>query len=61
MNLDQVRIHAEELRAIARKFGVSEVNVFGSVARGGSEMPHDVDFLVDMQPSASLFGTAGFS
>ncbi len=60
MNLDQVRKFAPQIRAIARKYGVSEVYIFGSVARGGSEMSRDVDFLVDMQPGASLFRTAGF-
>jgi predicted nucleotidyltransferase len=60
MNLYQVRKFAPQIRAIAQKYGVSEVYVFGSVARGGSKTPHDVDFLIDMLPGTSLFGTAGF-
>jgi uncharacterized protein len=61
MNIDQVRKFAPQIRAIARKYGLSEVYVFGSVACEGNQDPHDVDFLVDTLPGVSLFGTAGFS
>ena len=35
--------------------------MFGSVARGDNTTQSDVDFLVEMQKGASLFGIAGFN
>jgi len=61
MNFDQIRQFAPQLRKIAQKFGIIHLYVFGSVARGDTTPQSDVDFLVEMQDGASLFGVAGFS
>jgi uncharacterized protein len=60
MNIDQVRQFAPQIRKIAQKHGISEIYVFGSVARGEPGAISDVDFLVEMQAGASMFGAAGF-
>lgn len=61
MNFDQIRQFAPQLRKIAQKFGIIHLYVFGSVARGDTTPQSDVDFLVEMQEGADLFGVAGFS
>ncbi len=61
MNFDQVRQYVPQLLKIAQKHGIAKIYVFGSVARGDSTNQSDVDFLVEMQEGASLFGVGGFS
>ena len=60
MNFHQIRQFAPQLIQIAQKHGISRIYVFGSVARGDSTDQSDVDFLVEMQEGASLFGVGGF-
>jgi predicted nucleotidyltransferase len=60
MNFDQIRQFAPQLLKIAQKYGITRIYVFGSVARGDETRQSDVDFLVEMQTGASLFGAAGF-
>jgi len=40
---------------IARKHGASNLRVFGSVARGVNREDSDIDFLVEFEPSRTLF------
>ena len=61
MNFDQIRQFAPQLIKVAQKYGISHIYVFGSVARGDNTSQSDIDFLVEMQEGASLFGVAGFS
>jgi predicted nucleotidyltransferase len=61
MNLDQIRQFAPQLFRIANKHGISRIFVFGSIVRGDNTSLSDVDFLVEMQEGASLFGVGGFS
>ncbi len=61
MNFDQIRQLTPQLLKIAQKHGISKIYVFGSVARGDHTFQSDVDFLVEMQEGASLFGVAGFN
>jgi predicted nucleotidyltransferase len=60
MNFEQLRKFSPELMRIAKKYGISQIYVFGSVARGDPILPHDVDLLVEMQAGRALFGVAGF-
>lgn len=48
-----------EILALAAKHGASNVRLFGSVARGEDREDSDVDFLVDMQETRSLFDLIG--
>lgn len=61
MNFTQIQQFAPQLFQIARKHGISRIYIFGSAARGETTAKSDVDFLVEMQAGASLFGAAGFS
>jgi predicted nucleotidyltransferase len=61
VDIYQIRQFAPQLLKIAEKHGVSNIHVFGSVARGDNTSQCDVDFLVEMQEGASLFGIAGFN
>lgn len=59
MQLAELRALKPQILAIAEKYGVSNIRVFGSVARGEANEGSDVDLLVDMQ-KASLFELGGF-
>jgi len=57
------RILAERRKAIldlAERYGVYDVRVFGSVARGDAGEESDVDLLVKVRPGRSLFDLGGF-
>ena len=45
---------AERLDAVCRKYGISVLLVFGSVARGEATPSSDVDLLYDLRPGARL-------
>jgi predicted nucleotidyltransferase len=53
--LSILRSKRTEILALAAKHGASNVRLFGSVARGEDQEDSDVDFLVDMQETRSLF------
>jgi uncharacterized protein len=46
--------------ALAERYGVYDVRVFGSVARGESGERSDLDLLVKVRPGRSLFDLGGF-
>jgi uncharacterized protein len=50
-----IRAKQEEIQRIAAKHGARNVRVFGSVARGNS----DIDFLIDVEPVTSSWFPAG--
>ena len=52
----RVRRHRKDLVAAAAGHGVSNLRVFGSVARGEDRPDSDVDLLADFPPGLSLFG-----
>jgi uncharacterized protein len=59
MDLDALlKTHREEILAIARQHGASNVRVFGSVARGEASPDSDIDILVDLEPGRSLLDHA---
>ena len=51
-----MRRHREDLVAAAAAHGVTNLRVFGSVARGEDHADSDVDLLADFPPGLSLFG-----
>lgn len=55
LNLDDLRTRRDEILAVARQHGASNVRVFGSVARGDATPSSDIDFLVSFQPGSSIF------
>lgn len=46
------------IRALAAKHGATNLQVFGSVARGEDHRDSDIDLLVDLPPGAGLFALA---
>lgn len=53
--LAHVRAHRAELLAIAGRYGVSNLRIFGSAVRGDDGPDSDVDILFDPPPKFSLF------
>ena len=49
----------EEIIAIAKRYGASDLRIFGSLARGDVSETSDVDFLVRFEPGRSLFDQGG--
>jgi uncharacterized protein len=55
MDIDKgVKAKREDILRIAAKYGVRNVRLFGSRARGDARSDSDVDFLVDMPSGCSL-------
>jgi uncharacterized protein len=52
----RVRRHRHELVAVAAASGVSNLRVFGSVARGEDRPDSDIDLLADLPAGMGLFG-----
>ncbi|HEX4216151.1 MAG TPA: helix-turn-helix domain-containing protein [Candidatus Dormibacteraeota bacterium] len=48
--------HRQEILSFARQHGASKVMVFGSVARGEDDYGSDLDLLMDIPTTYSLFG-----
>lgn len=46
--LEELKSKHDEIYEIASKYGVSNIRVFGSVARGEENENSDVDLLIDM-------------
>jgi predicted nucleotidyltransferase len=51
--------HKDEIRAIARRYPVINIRVFGSVLHGDDTDASDIDLLVDTLPEATLFDLGG--
>lgn len=51
MTLEELRKHKPQIEAIAAKYGVTNIRVFGSVVRGDATPESDVDFLADLTQS----------
>jgi len=58
--LAELRARREEILQVAARHGVSNIRVFGSVARGEASQTSDVDFLVDIEKGRSLFDLGAF-
>lgn len=56
---EQIQLHRKQILRLAKRYGVTEMRVFGSVARGEDTPYSDVDFLVEMEPGRSLFDLGG--
>lgn len=54
-----IESHREQLRALARRRGVSSVRVFGSMSRSDSRDDSDVDLLVTLAPGTSALALGG--
>lgn len=58
--LETVQSRRNELLAIGQKYGVSNIRVFGSVARGEEREDSDIDLLVSLEQGRDYFDLGGF-
>ncbi|MEU5849542.1 nucleotidyltransferase family protein [Saccharopolyspora shandongensis] len=61
VTLDEVRAHRDRIYEIAERYGIDNVRVFGSVARGDADDDSDLDLLIDVAPDTSLWDMSGFA
>ncbi len=61
VTLTDVRNHRAEITEIAQRYGVQNIRVFGSVARGESDQNSDLDLLVDVLPGRGLLAVSAFA
>ncbi len=57
----ELRANKDALRAIGRRHGVSNIRVFGSVARGEADQSSDLDLLIDLEQGRGYLDMAGFA
>jgi predicted nucleotidyltransferase/DNA-binding XRE family transcriptional regulator len=55
-----LRRSRERLQKAARRYGVRDVRVFGSVARGEDTAESDIDLVVELDPGHTLLDLIGF-
>lgn len=58
--LENLRLKKKELLALAAKYGVVNIRVFGSVARGDDTSESDIDLLIAMEEGRTGFDAGGF-
>ena len=58
--LDDIRAKKPQLLEVAARYGVSDIRLFGSVARGEEGPDSDVDFLVHLAPGRDYLDLGGF-
>ena len=56
---EQIQHNRKDILRLAKRYGVTEMRIFGSVARGEDTPESDIDFLVEMEPGRSLFDLGG--
>lgn len=61
VDLAEVRRHREQIVAIGERFGIRNIRVFGSVARGEADLDSDLDLLIDVDAGHGYFDMAGFA
>lgn len=57
---EQIASKRGEILALAHRFGIRKIRIFGSVARHEAHDRSDIDFLVEFPPGASLLTHAAF-
>lgn len=58
--LDEIMAKREEIHALAEKYKVLRIFVFGSCARREDTPDSDIDFLMDFRQGASMFDLVHF-
>jgi uncharacterized protein len=60
MQIEEIKKVRNQLYQIAARHGISKLYIFGSVARGEAGDVSDIDFLVELDDSASALGVGAF-
>lgn len=50
-----------EILALADRYAIKNIRIFGSVARREATTKSDIDFLVEIEPGRTLFDLGGFA
>jgi len=61
VTLEDVRRQRDEIIAIGQRHGVSNIRVFGSVARGQADAHSDLDLLVDVRRGTGVLALSAFA
>lgn len=61
VTLEDVRRQRDEIIAIGQRHGVSNIRVFGSVARGEADTHSDLDLLVDVRRGTGVLTLSAFA
>jgi uncharacterized protein len=61
VSLAELRAHRDQIRAIAARYGIRDVRVFGSVARDTATDDSDLDLLVEVEPGHGYLDLTGFA
>ncbi len=56
---EQIKRNRKDILRLAKRYGVTDIRVFGSVLRGEDTPESDIDFLVKLEPGRSLFDLGG--
>jgi hypothetical protein len=59
ITIDTLREKRDAVLQIARRYGASDIRIFGSLARGDTTEDSDVDLIVRFEPGRSLFDHGG--
>ncbi|MFI5377967.1 MAG: nucleotidyltransferase family protein [Tepidisphaerales bacterium] len=59
MTKDDIFKRRDEIIAVARQYGASDIRIFGSVARGDATETSDLDLVVRLEPGRTLFDQGG--
>ena len=57
--LDLLQSRRDEILTVARRHGVTQIRVFGSMARGDARADSDIDFLVEVGPDTTPWFPGG--
>ncbi len=61
ITLEQLRSqYKPQILEIARKYGITDIRIYGSVARGEATENSDIDFLVRREKDSDAWGIGGF-
>lgn len=52
---DRIKANRQDIISLAKKYGASNVRIFGSVARGEQHTGSDLDILIQLASGRSLF------
>lgn len=59
--LSELRAHRDAIVKLGERFGIRNIRVFGSVARGEATPESDLDLLVDVDRGHGYIDMAGFA
>ncbi len=56
---ERLKRNRKNIPSLAKRYGVTDIRVFGSASRGDDIPESDIDFLVELEPNRSLFDVGG--